>query len=803
MLKATWQRLWRRITDSPVTCDLASYGKRVAGVAALEPGLQALTDGELREAAHRCLTDLRVRFGLVRGAASDARAAPAASCELLATVREAGRRLLGVRLFDEQVIAGMALAEGQVVEMQTGEGKTLAAVAPAVLLAAAGRGVHVWTFNDYLAGRDAEWMGPLYALFGLRVSAIAHDLAPAVRREAYRADVTYSTAKEVGFDFLRDQLVMDRDERVLRPLFGVIVDEADSLLIDDARIPLVLAGGGEVVAVELELDRLLPLVRELQPGVDFEKDENERNIYLTDAGIARMEQQLGCSCLHDPEHVPWLTAINLSLHALFLLQRDVDYIVRRRSIELVDDKTGRAVKQRRWPCGLQAALELKEGLVRQVEGRVLATSTLQHLCRLYDHRAGMTGTAQACAEELRACYGMRTLVIPPHTPCTRLDQPDLVFADRESKQRALLAEIRWAHSAGQPVLIGTASVAESEHLASLLDAVGLGYELLNAKNDSREAALVAEAGAPGTITLSTNMAGRGTDIRLGGVEQRDHDQVAAAGGLYVIGTNRHESRRVDDQLRGRAGRQGDPGRSRFFISLEDPFFQRYDLSSRLSHTRRRPSAECLVDDAATHREIERTQRIVEGQNHDIRMTLLKYSELVEQQRQHHQAIREELLSPGGVIEWLEQRDPALLSRLRVVREAVALDLTLRRIVLSRLDETWAEHLAQVADIKEGIYLYSAGGSTALSFKVTPIDAFRSMLVQTYAEMLDQGEALALRSLRLAADRPDDDLEAMGIKRPGATWTYLVSDDPFADLAQNIVSRLKRRLSSPRRRDATA
>ncbi len=773
--------LWGRLTGSPLSEDLEPYRRRLAEVAALEARLAALADDELAGEARRCLAEL----GSEEVAARVARAAP-----LFALVREAGRRLLGERLFDEQVVAGLALAEGRVAELQTGEGKTLAAVAPAILLAAGGAGVHVWTFNDYLAERDARWMAPLYRLFGLRAAHVAHGLPAAARRDAYLAEVTYASAKEVGFDFLRDQLATAPAERVLRPLHAVLVDEADSLLVDEARIPLVLAGGDE--ELELGLERLLPAVRALRPGEHVEKDAEGRHAFLSDAGIARLEAELGLD-LYAQENLRLLTAVNLLLHALFLLERDVDYIVRDGRIELVDDRTGRVAAQRRWPYGLQSALEVKEGVARRAEGRVLATITVQHLCRLYAHRAGMTGTARACAEELRASYGLCTLVVPPHRPCVRVDEPDLVFLTREEKERVLLEEVARSHRRGQPVLVGTASVAESERLAARFAEVGLPFRLLNAKHDAEEAALVAEAGLPGAITISTNMAGRGTDIRLGGAARTREAEVIASGGLYVLGTNRHESRRVYDQLCGRAGRQGDPGRSRFLISLEDPIFQQYGLSARLGTRTRQLEPRALCEDRETRAEIERTQRIVEGQHQDLRTTLLRYSELVEQQRVRYQAGREALLEPGAPLAWLERREPELAAQLRAGEDAATLERELRRLLLDRIDDAWADHLATVAEIREGIHLHSVGGGGFLTHSLEPIDAFSRMLEQAFAGLAERLERELDEELRLARERGGGQLARSPSRRPAATWTYLVSDDPFASLAQNVVHRIRRLL----------
>ena len=487
-------------------------------------------------------------------------------------MRETARRVLGLRLHDVQILGGLALHRGAVAEMATGEGKTLAAVAPAFLTALSGRGSHVLTVNDYLARRDAAWMGAVYERLGVTVGVVQEGMAAEARREAYARDVTYVTAKEAGFDLLRDGLCLRLADQVHRwslaegdqgaPLHAAIVDEADSILIDEARIPLVIAGAGASEDGGL-LPRLAAIMRRLERGADFEIDEHAHNVFLTDRGALAVEASLGRGSLVAPENLNLAAATRNALHAEALLRRDVDYIVRGDTVELVDEMTGRVAENRQWPDGLQAAVEAKEGLSLGTDGRILGSITIQHFLRLYPRLAGMTATARSSAAELREIYGLEVMSIPPHRACQRIDDPDLIYARHEARDAALLAEIRAANESGRPVLVGTASVADSERLAAELRRNGIAHQVLNAKNDEREAAIVADAGALGAVTISTNMAGRGTDIKLGGRDEVDRERVLATGGLYVIGTHRHESVRIDNQLRGRAGRQGDPGRSRF------------------------------------------------------------------------------------------------------------------------------------------------------------------------------------------------------------------------------------------------
>ena len=493
-----------------------------------------------------------------------------------------------MRPFDVQVLAAIAMHQGKLAEMQTGEGKTLAAVLPAYLNALTGQGVHVLTFNDYLARRDAQWMGPLYRFLGLTVGAVQQGMSPADRRRAYACDVTYVTAKEAGFDYLRDHLCMAPEDLVHRPFHYAIVDEADSILIDEARVPLVIAGSVE--ARRVDPYQAAELVRSLDARRDFETDEFARNVHFTDSGLDRLESQLRCGDLHAAENLDLLTELSMALHAQVLLRREVDYIVRDGQIELVDEFTGRVAENRRWPDGLQAAVEAKEGVPLRPQGTIRGSITLQHFLRLYPKVCGMTATAQAAAAEFEEFYELAVVVIPPNRPCVRVDAEDTVFTHKEAKYAVLVAEIAAARGRGQPVLVGTASVGESEHLAARLAKAGIECRVLNARNDEQEAAIVAQAAMAGAVTISTNMAGRGTDIKLGGDPPDEREPVVARGGLYVIGTNRHESRRIDDQLRGRAGRQGDPGQSRFFISLEDDLMERYGIGDLLPQRYREPAA---------------------------------------------------------------------------------------------------------------------------------------------------------------------------------------------------------------------
>jgi preprotein translocase subunit SecA len=657
------------------------------------------------------------------------KAREAASIEdAIAVAALAVEHVLGMRPFDVQILGAIAMANRKIAEMQTGEGKTLTAVMTVFWLSRSGP-VHVLTANDYLARRDCEWMGPVYRFLGLSCGFLAQSSTPAERRAAYACDVMYATPNEVGFDYLRDGLAATADDLVQSDLCHALIDEADSILIDEARIPLVIAGGEAAPADVVR--RIDEVVRTLRPYIDFHRDEFARNVLLTDTGAAKVEAALFCHNLYD--NVTLFTAVTDSLHAHVLLHRDVDYLVRDGRIQLVDEFKGRIADQRRWPAGLQLALEAKEGLALQPQGRILGTITLQSLVRLYETTCGMTGTAATQAAEFARIYNLEVEVIPSNKPVIRADDPDVMFADSEARDRAVIEEIVKAHAKGQPVLVGTASVADSERVSNRLKTRGVPHHVLNARNDAQEARIIAQAGSLGAVTISTNMAGRGTDIILGGNPPTDGGRVRELGGLYVIGTCRHEARRIDHQLRGRAGRQGDPGRSRFFLSFDDDLLVRFGLRHIL-----RP------EDFSVEGAVDHVQRIIEGQNLEIRRTLFKYDQVLEGHRNVTQSIRRSLLL--GETE-CANRQAALLA----------------------IDEIWADYLADIAEWKSGIHWVSFGGR----------DPFHTFLQEAEA-IFEEARA----RMQAAIEDPEAAGPSGDFQR-GATWTYLTSDQPLGDLNQRF------------------
>jgi preprotein translocase subunit SecA len=763
------RRLQKWRGDESIEDDLAPYLALLQEINRRGEYLAGEPDGRLQEMA------VSLRERAQTGAASDQ-----LMIEVFALVREAANRILSMRPFDVQVMAAVALHRGRLVEMQTGEGKTLAAVLPACLNAWAGRGVHILTFNDYLARRDAAWMGPVYNFLGLSVAAVQEEMGVAARREAYRADITYATAKEAGFDLLRTHLCVDPAELVHRPFNYAIVDEADSILIDEARVPLVIAGDRSTS--ETSPYRIAEVVSRLNEGRDWETDENRRNVYLTEIGADCVEQELKCGDLHALENYLLLTEVNQALHAKALLRRDVDYIVRGRRIELVDEFTGRVVDDRRWPDGLQAALEAKEGLSIQPGGRIIGSIALQHFLMLYPKLSGMTATAQPAAEEVKDFYGLRVVPIPPNRPCIRRDLPDVIFTHKAAKYEALIGEIEREHQTGRPVLVGTCSVEESELMAEKLREAGIGCSVLNAKNDEAEAEIIARAGALGAVTISTNMAGRGTDIRLGGTREEERQEVVRLGGLYVIGTNRHESRRIDDQLRGRAGRQGDPGTSRFFVSLEDDLMVRFGINKLIPGKFRPEPQDEPVDHPVIRNEVARLQRIVEGQNYEIRKTLRRYTSVVEEQRKRMLEWRAAVLLGEADFDICAARAP---ERYGVICERFGKEIAQqaeRAITLYHIDQHWANHLAFIAQVREGIHLAVIAG-------LDPLREFHKQLIEAFWKLEKTIEDHIVETFnKVEVTDGGIDLDKAGLHRPSSTWTYLINDRAMSDLRNMLFGR---------------
>ena len=639
---------------------------------ALEPTVAALSDAELRARTEE------FKSRLAGGEKLDALLP-----EAFAVVREASKRTLEMRHFDVQLMGGMVLHEGKIAEMRTGEGKTLVATLPVYLNALTGKGVHVVTVNDYLARRDADWMGQIYQFLGMSVGVVVAGMSPEEKRAAYAADITYGTNNEYGFDYLRDNMAFGLEQKVQRPLHYALVDEVDSILIDEARTPLIISGPAE------ESSELYRRVNELIPGLirqkeeegpgDYWVDEKAKQVYLTEDGHQRIEELLvengllhGTESLYDAANLGVFHHLNACLRAHALFRRDVEYIVRGGEVIIVDEFTGRTMPGRRWSDGLHQAIEAKEGVPIQAENQTLASITFQNYFRLYDKLAGMTGTADTEAFEFQQIYGLEVVVVPTHLPMIRKDMGDLVFLTQQEKYEAVLADIRDCRQRGQPALVGTTSIEVSELLAKLLDQEKIPHQVLNAKQHEREAEIIAQAGQPGTVTIATNMAGRGTDIVLGGNLQAElkamgpdvaeaalheakrnwqarHERVVAAGGLHVIGTERHESRRIDNQLRGRSGRQGDPGSSRFYLALEDNLLRIF-ASDRVAGLMQKLGMEKgeAIEHPWVTKAIENAQRKVEAHNFDIRKNLLEFDDVANDQRKVMYAWRNELMEAEDV-----------------------------------------------------------------------------------------------------------------------------------------------------------
>lgn len=660
---------------------LKSYRKNVTKINALEPEMEALSDDQIKSKT------IEFKQRLENGESTDD-----LLVEAFAVVREASKRTLGMRHFNVQLLGGMVLHHGKIAEMRTGEGKTLTSTLPAYLNALTGKGVHIVTVNDYLAGRDAEWMRPVYEFLGLTIGVNLPSMNHEQKQAAYRCDITFGTNNEYGFDYLRDNMVFEMAQKVQRPLHYAIIDEVDSILIDEARTPLIISGQAEESSdLYNKIDKLIPHLKlqkmeedqkedevpEEDRG-DFTVDEKQRTAHFTEQGHQHVEELLvkqgilkeGDS-LYDLSNITLMHYLNAALRAHSLYQRDVHYVVKNNEIHIVDEHTGRLMEGRRWSEGLHQAVEAKEGVTVQLENQTLASITFQNYFRLYQKLSGMTGTADTEAFELQSIYGLEVIIVPTNKPMVRDDRPDMVYMTQAAKFRAIIEEIKQCRETKQPVLVGTASIEASELLSKLLKKENIAHEVLNAKQHEREAKIIAEAGRPGAVTIATNMAGRGTDIVLGGNPEAEiaelenpseeqasairadwkkrHAAVLESGGLHVLGTERHESRRIDNQLRGRSGRQGDPGSSQFYLSMEDNLLRIF-AGDRMQAMMRKLGVK--EDDVIQHsmidKRIEKAQKRVEGYNFDVRKNLLEYDDVANDQRKVLYQQRNELLGSDDI-----------------------------------------------------------------------------------------------------------------------------------------------------------
>ncbi|MFH6889749.1 MULTISPECIES: accessory Sec system translocase SecA2 [Corynebacterium] len=717
-----------------------------------------LSDAEVAATARECVKDGKI----------------ADKSRFLAALAVASERKLGMRPFTVQSQAVLRLLEGDVIQMATGEGKTLVGAMAATGFALTGKRVHLVTVNNYLAARDAEWMRPLVEFFGLTVAPVTEKLGPEERRAAYLSDIIYAPVNELGFDVLRDNQITSREQTVQARADVALVDEADSVLVDEALVPLVLAGNRPG---EESTGHITNVVSRLREEQDYVIAEDGRTVALTEEGAARVEHELGLDSLYSEENIgSVLVKVNLALHAKALLIRDIHYIITDGKLQLIDASRGRVAELQRWPDGLQAAVEAKEGLEVSEGGRILDTITLQELMRRYPLVCGMTGTAVEATDQLRQFYDLHVSVIDRNKELQRFDEPDRIYASVDEKSRAIVNEIVAINSTGQPVLVGTHDVAESEDLAEALREQGITVNVLNAKNDEDEARIVAEAGDVGRVTVSTQMAGRGTDIKLGGADESDREVVVEKGGLAVLGTSRHRSSRLDNQLRGRAGRQGDPGMSLFFVSLEDDVVKQGGEDESLSA---RPDADGLIDSKRVRDFIAHCQRVTEGQLLEIHAQTWKYNQLLADQRIIIDERRAKLLDTDQAWQELAERAPERAAELGDV-PAEARERAAREIMLYHLDLAWADHLELMDDVRESIHLRAIA-------RETPIDEYHRIAVREFKDLAQRAVDDALDTFKtVLIDSEGAHLEDHGLSRPSATWTYMVSDNPLSGGGNSVL-----------------
>jgi preprotein translocase subunit SecA len=616
---------------------------------------------------------------------------------------EACKRVLDIIPHDEQLLAAIVLHRGKLVQMQTGEGKTLAAVFPAYLNALKGKSVYIMTANSYLAKRDALWMGPLYGFLGLESAYVNETLSCEERKKVYQKDVVYLTVKEAGFDYLRDGICYDKKNIMQRSYNYIIVDEADFTLIDEARLPLVIADRN--IFLEADFNKMTEITDNLAAGVDYNFDGRTRNAYLLDPGIGKIEKNLGCGNLYDEKNMDILSTINVILQARCFYRMDFDYIIRNGKIELIDEFTGRIAIGRRLPHGIQNALEARHGLEILPEGKMMNSITIQHYMKLFPKIAAMTATAVEAADDFAEIYDLDIVIIPPHKPCIRKDLPDLFFKTKYEKYKAILEDITCQYDKGRPVLIGTACINELKIISDMLAGKNINHKVLNAKNDEKEALIIAGAGDLFSVTISTNMAGRGTDIRLGGANEVNSKKVKLLGGLHVIGTTRFDLRRIDRHLAGRSGRQGDPGSSQFYFSLEDDIVNRYKLEGII-----RDDPEGGINDRIQEKNIRRIQSVIANFHFLIRNTLIKYSDIVERQRLGILKIRLDILN-GNIDDktdmfiLLKDNCHALYEYANLIHGKDKSQLIGKKILLSNIDRFWSNHLECIAMLMENLHLH--------------------------------------------------------------------------------------------------
>lgn len=685
--------------------------------------------------------------------------------QVFARCFNAVEKTLNITPFDEQLSAALSLCDGMMVQMQTGEGKTLSAVFAACMEAINGGSVHILTFNDYLAKRDYEWMKPVYDEMGVSVGYVTERSTCSERKDAYKKQVVYLTAKEAGFDYLRDFVCFRSDEMVFpEKLNFAIVDEADSILIDEARIPLVIAGDLAAEDSSSTAEVYAKLADFIQDE-HFEIDDESRNVYLTDEGADLAEDIFGCD-VYSEEGAPLLAKICACLKAEAILKEDKDYIVKDNKITLIDEFTGRAAIGRVFPGELQPAVEAKHGLKITSRGRIMGNIALQYFARLYPKISGMTGTAELAREEFDALYGLPTEIIPTRLPCARTDHPLEMYYDREEKHSAIIAAIEEAAAAQRPVLVGTESIEESEEISEILRHKGIDCAVLNAKNDTEEALIISRAGEKGAVTISTNMAGRGVDIKLGGEDCREKDFVTAAGGLLVLATSMRESSRITRQLRGRAGRQGDVGESRFFSALDDSIMTRFELQKLAGRHYPAQKTSGAIDDKALLKEAERIQRISEGDAFDERASLMKYTMIGEKHREQTFSRRKALLDGSYNAQMWQTHAPELYEQAAAKFDSAELQKKQNLILAALLNEFWCDYLDYTAYLREGIHLTQvAGRNPAEEYNIACEEYYESAADSIPERMAEKLEAML----------ECDSLEEYNIPMPTKTYTYLLDD----------------------------